>query len=418
MPPLPSLPSVPLTLPERVNRAIDQGVAYLRKNHNGHDQYRNYLGLLGLTLLECGVPGNDPAVQQIAGWLRTRENDLAATYELSLAILFLDRLGDARDQPLIRTFGQRLLNGQLDCGAWTYSCPVNNRRPGSLPTPSRGTQGPQIISWKNATPLNKPVQRNRLAFHGDNSNTQFAILGLWVAQRHGVTARRALLATEQYFRAIQLKDGGFSYHANLVAYRDSMTCAGLLSLAMRHGMISGQGRDIRPDQPAPVNDRAVTQALDFLGLSINKVVLSGGRITGVEARDPLYFLWSLERMAMIYDLRTVGDKEWYPWAAQMLVDVQQADGSWHAPYSDPVGTCFALLVLRRSNFAHDLQLTVKGQPPRRGPQPTEPAIIQGPEAALGPTTAPRQPDVAGRTSRPLEGITTQTPRDNEIPKKN
>jgi hypothetical protein len=188
-----------------------------------------------------------------------------------------------------------------------------------------------------------------------------------------------------------------------------------MSLAMRHGMISGQGRDIRPDQPAPVNDRAVTQALDFLGLSINKITLSGGRITGVEARDPLYFLWSLERMAMIYDLRTVGEKEWYPWAARMLVDVQQSDGSWHAPYEAPIGTCFALLVLRRSNLAHDLQLTVKGQPPRRRPQPTEPAIIQGPEAALGP-----KPDItgAGRAPKPLEGTTIQAPKEtSEIQKK-
>ncbi len=193
MPPMPSLPTVPLTLPERVNRAIDRGIAYLRKNHNGHDAYRNYLGLLGLTLLECDVPGSDPAVQQIAGWLRTREKDLATTYELSLAILFLDRLGDPNDRPLIRVFGQRLLNGQLDCGAWSYSCSVDGPvRPGGLPKPTpRGPQTPQIISWKNGTPLNKPPVRKRLVFQGDNSNTQFALLGLWVAQRHGVSARRA-----------------------------------------------------------------------------------------------------------------------------------------------------------------------------------------------------------------------------------
>jgi hypothetical protein len=422
MPPLPPLPAVPLKLPERINRAIDRGVEYLRKHHNGHDQYRNYLGLLGLTLLECGVPGSDPAVRQIAGWLRTRENDLANTYELALAILFFDRLEDPRDKPLIRTFGQRLLNGQLDCGAWTYSCPVNSKpRPGSLPMPpARGPQGPQIISWKYSTPLNKPVRRPRPVFQGDNSNTQFAILGLWVAQRYGVSARGALLATEQCFRAIQLKDGSWSYHANQVVYRDSMTCAGLMSLAMRHGMISGQGRDIRPDQPASVSDRAVTQALDFLGLSIDKVTLSGGRITGVEARDPLYFLWSLERMAMIYDLRTLGEKEWYPWAARMLVDVQQSDGSWHAPYEAPIGTCFALLVLRRSNLARDLQLTVQSQPPRRDPRPAEPSIIQGPEAALGAATTRREPDMAKpeRAPKPLQGTTIQAPNGvSEIPKK-
>ncbi len=131
-PPLPVESLPPLALPERINRAIDQGVAYLRKHHKGHDQYRNYLGLLGLTLLECGIPAKDPSVQQIAAWLRTREPDLAATYELTLAILFLDRLDDPRDHEIIRTFGQRLVAGQLEGGAWTYSCGINNLRP--LPT--------------------------------------------------------------------------------------------------------------------------------------------------------------------------------------------------------------------------------------------------------------------------------------------
>src|SRR5262249_17411446 len=154
------------------------------------------------------------------------------------------------------------------------------------------------------------------------------------------------------------------------------------------------------------SDRAVTQALRFLGLSLNKVTLAGERITGVEARDPLYFLWSLERMAMIYDLRTVGDKEWYPWAAEMLVDVQQPDGSWHAPYASPIGPCFALRVLRRSNRAQDLHPPVRSQPPHHGPRPTGPSIIQGPEAALGTTTTQRGPV---DRPKPLDGTTIQMP---------
>src|SRR6185437_14436498 len=207
----------PVALPERVNRAIARGVAYLRKHHKSHDQYRNYLGLLGLTLLECDIPASDPAVRQIAAWLRTREQDLAATYELALAILFLDRLGDPRDRALIRTFGQRLLVGQQEGGSWTYSCLVNGKR--SPVTPAVSPQLPQIISWKNAAPRKHAI-RVRPVYRGDNSNTQFAILGLWVAQRHGVSSRQALLATEQYFRQTQASDGSWSYHPLHPHYRD------------------------------------------------------------------------------------------------------------------------------------------------------------------------------------------------------
>ncbi len=71
-PALTSEPPRPLPLAERVNRAIDLGVAHLRKEYRHHDQYHNYSGLLGLTLLECGVPRDDPTVKQIAAWMRTR----------------------------------------------------------------------------------------------------------------------------------------------------------------------------------------------------------------------------------------------------------------------------------------------------------------------------------------------------------
>lgn len=403
--PLVQAPRLPLSLAERVNRAIDRGTDYLRQEHAEHNSYRNYLGLLGLTLLECGVPSQDPSVRQIAGWIRSRERDLSTTYELTLAILFLDRLNDPRDRTLLRTLGQRLLAGQLECGAWTYSCLNSDKRRPAAPPPLN-PQVPSVISWSNARPLNEPRTRIRIAYRGDNSNTQFAILGLWVAQRHGVSSRAALLAAEQYFRQTQKSDGSWTYHPNMTNYRDSMTCAGLMSLAMRYGVIGGQGRDIRAEHPVHVRDRAVTEGLRFLGRSLVKIARAGEQITGVEARDPLYFLWSLERMAVIYDLRTIGETEWYPWAAEMLVEIQQPDGSWRAPYAGPIGTCFALLILKRSNLAHDLQLAV-GEPPRRGPNVAGPTVIQGPDAALGPTTTRRgpagMPGLAGQSGQPGDG---------------
>jgi hypothetical protein len=398
-PPIVQAPRRPLSLAERVNEAIDRGTDYLRHRHSEHNNYRNYLGLLGLTLLECGVPAQDPSVRQIAGWIRSRERDLWSTYELTLAILFLDRLNDPRDRTLLRTFDQRLLTGQLECGAWTYSCLNSDKRRPAAPPPLN-PQIPSVISWSNAKPLSDPKARSRISYGGDNSNTQFAILGLWVAQRHGVSSRAALLAAEQYFRQTQKSDGSWAYHPNAMNYRDSMTCAGLMSLAMRYGVIGGQGRDIRPEHPVHVRDRAVTEGLRFLGRSLDKIARAGEQITGVEARDPLYFLWSLERMAVIYDLRTIGDTEWYPWAAEMLVEIQQPDGIWRAPYAAPIGTCFALLILKRSNPAHDLQLAV-GEPPRRGPDVTGPTVIQGPDAALGPTTTRRgSPGMRGIAGQP------------------
>src|SRR5207244_1747774 len=77
----------------------------------------------GLTLLECGaVPAKDMHVQKAAAYVRAHSSNLTATYELSLAILFLDRLGYERDRPLIQGMALRLLAGQNDGGGWTYQC--------------------------------------------------------------------------------------------------------------------------------------------------------------------------------------------------------------------------------------------------------------------------------------------------------
>ena len=42
----------------------------------------------------------------------------------------------------------------------------------------------------------------------------------------------------------------------------------------------------------------------------------------------LYFLWSVERVAVLYNLPTIGKKEWYRWGAEILVANQKKDGNW------------------------------------------------------------------------------------------
>jgi hypothetical protein len=348
-PPQPSSP-----LEKRVNRAIDRGLGYLRANYRQNNAYRNYLGLLGLTLLEGGIDADDFTVRQIASWFRSRKLEIMTTYELTLAILFLDRLGEPRDRKLIRTFGERLLAGQLECGAWTYGCLKSDEE--------RYRPLEQFsIQWTGLPDLKHADRVRRRTYRGDNSNTQFAILGLWVAQRYGVPVRNALFGAERYFRETQSTDGSWTYNPNVRWWRDSMTCAGLMSLAMRHAVIGGQGQEFRPAQPILVNDAAVLEGMQYLGQALDKISVAGDRIVGAEAREPLYFLWSLERMAVIYNLKKIGEREWYPWAAQMLVDTQWQDGRW-SELGDVIGTCFALLILKRSNFAQDLQLAVKEPP--------------------------------------------------------
>ena len=112
---------------EAVNRAIDKGVIHLkqlqRENGTWPHQELGATSLAGLTLLECGVPPNDPSVRSATQVIRQASITCTHTYSIALSILFLDRLGDPADVPLIESMTVRLLAGQNASGGWTYHCP-------------------------------------------------------------------------------------------------------------------------------------------------------------------------------------------------------------------------------------------------------------------------------------------------------
>jgi hypothetical protein len=216
----------------------------------------------------------------------------------------------------------------------------------------------------------------------DNSNTQFALLALWVAQRHGVHVRPALARVAHRFRTTQDGEGSWAYRTNSKQSRPSNTCAGLMGLAVGHG-ITTPGRGVR--------DEAAAAGLAYLGRTIDQAARRPGwrgRLSGVECMSDLYFFWSLERVAMVYGLRVLGRTEWYPWAAERLVAAQSPDGSWRNAYPGLVDTCFALLVLRRTNLATDLTATLRGRVPGQDPQP-------GGVPTKGPARRPAGPPAEG-----------------------
>src|SRR5262249_2414353 len=157
---------------------------------------------------------------------------------------------------------------------------------------------------------------------GDNSNTQFAILALWAAQRQGVPVERSLALVVQRFRPCQNEDGGWGYHSS-ASRRDSsspsMTCVGLLGLAVGHGL----GSDDTTARGS-VSDPQIEKALRFLGKRVGRPVSTKRR----PQLENLYFLWSLERVGVLYGLPTIDGKDWYAWGANMLQAHQAPEGNW------------------------------------------------------------------------------------------
>jgi hypothetical protein len=388
-----------------------------------------YTALSALTLLECGNPKNDAMIQGAATQVRSRAGRTNQTYELALCILFLDKLGDPKDGPLIQSLALRLVAGQTYSGGWNYQAsPANSqseqellsflqdereyrlthlsgksdlanplglgeadlmRAPGQLGP--RAAQSPRDAMAGNAAqggakskkgeakldpdlrPPEVPASLRHLAIfngqapkqrfknpgnHGDNSNTQFALLALWAARRHEIPLERTFALAELRFRRSQKPDGGWGYNP-YDGSTDTMTCVGLLGLAVGRGtefelLHLGSTLQGSAVQKLTAEDDGIQKGLKRLGRAIGA---PAGRTTDI--RQPnLYFLWSVERVAVLYGLPTIGNKNWYQWGAETLLANQHQNGSWSGGQyhqAHPViDTCFALLFLKRANLAPDL----------------------------------------------------------------
>jgi hypothetical protein len=458
------LPPLPDDQRAVVDKAIEKGKARLKQlqlptgtwGADGAAHPVGYAALPALTLLECGVPKNDPVILKAETYIRAALPKMDDTYELSLSILFLDKLGNKRDEEMIQGLSLRLIAGQSGTGGWGYKCPnLETRQSRELFKILKEISAPK----KKKLAADKPVSPLRLippavselaklavlqdfdtikledppgraqepvAPTTDNSDTQFAIIALWTAQRHGVPMDRTLQLIANRFKTSQSPDGSWGYtykYDGGVGESAPMDCCGLLGLAVGHGLAhnKGQEEDAIKD-PKIVNGFA----------AVNKSI---GAPTGHTINVPLqnlYFLWSWERVGVLYDLPTLDDKDWFRWGTEGIVANQAPTGEWLEgggyPAATPVAnTCFALLFLRRSNLVADLTAALKLNPadltkaikakiapaPVVAPPPPPPPPAKAPEPPPKPTVAASPPVV--RVAAPAPPPLTLTPTSTPAP---
>jgi hypothetical protein len=198
----------------------------------------------------------------------------------------------------------------------------------------------------------------------------------------------------------------------------SNTCAGLLALAVGHGIEPGRSHALGGNI---LNDHAIAAALRYLNKAIANVPGPKGQQGRLlDGMDDGYTLWSIERVGTLYGLKRIGSREWYPWAAEWLVGSQRPDGSWWDGCGPPIDTCFALLVLRRTNLAPDLTHALQG--PQKSPStPPPPRLKEGLPRDQGAQRGPTDPGTAPRgglavTPPPEPGVRRGLPDTGTAPK--
>lgn len=228
-----------------------------------------------------------------------------------------------------------------------------------------------LISWQNGGDYGYPRTR------ADLSNTQYAALGLWIAQKHkikvpvrvwlqlanatlGYAEKRTKVDTpvtgEHTVRnGGKIEIAGFGYRPR-VKPTGSMTTAGVSILQIcKIGLgskIGGHRRKI---------DRAIDAGVNWLAHNFS-VDSNPGK------RDwDYYYLYGLERVGSLTRTEKIGNHWWYLEGARHLLDEQLRDGSWPGGKDkQELRTSFALLFLRRATTleASDTGRTSKRAGPR------------------------------------------------------
>lgn len=402
-----------------IDNAVRRAAGYLRRNRSGNCwQYQfpvigHHVGLTALctlALMAAGVPKDDPVVA--AGAKYVRDNALAVqqsgstnTYGISLAIVLLDSYyNEPAVDSLIQQLTVQLVAAQNPRnGGWTYDCP-----------PLTKDQFDKWYSFLNKT-RNKPLPDDALqpvqGLGGtvDNSNTQFAILALWIGRRHGIPVTFPLLLAERRFRKSQQMSGGWHYgieSGGPQVETMAMTCAGLIALAFGYSSATENGVTIvrsgkRPDANAPDEgdgsaprsaldrDEQVAKAKAYLVQQMQRLPVNAIGHTH-------YTLWSLERTCLLHNWdKDMNGFDWYKWGARVLVQSQGQDGSWASTdfHTGPLAaTAFSILFLKRANFTKDAhQILVRQGSFREATRKDRDPRDKGRTADAKPADAPMRP---------------------------
>ncbi len=343
----------------KVQQAIDKGIAHLRKAPSKDAPYpadwRTPDELILWTFLHAGVPEKDPDFQRLLK--KILGAPLEKTYKVALQAMCLEELDRVAHQERIAQCAQFLVDNQCQNGQWSYGQPSPFVKEIKLPERkdvATAAKDPAALDFGRevSAERKKPRVVQRVAVKklkdgpatGDNSNTQYAALGLRACFDAGIELPEGVvLLAVKWWRESQLrpdeKDGvyggkGWNYkdaqaQPDRKAY-SSMTAGGTGSLIIYDYML---GRRWKEDSWVKAGMKWLA---DHFAVNAN-----------------YYYMYGLERAGILYGTEKFGDHDWYPKGAGVILKNQNADGSWGKPkageeYRSTWDTCFAILFLRRA----------------------------------------------------------------------
>jgi hypothetical protein len=310
-------------LVDKVKASINKGIVFLRRQQLDNGSWEANLPSAGieggwtslavLALLNAGVPADDPQVVRGLKFLRGLRP--TQTYVVALQTMVFAEAKQNQDRVRI-----------ADNIKWLIKKRVFNNG--------------EFRGWNYG---------NSNSNQGDNSNTQYALLGLLAGRQAGVEIKEEVWKSiRDYYIRTQLKtdfdDGGFNYMPHgKTGERGatlSMTAAGACGL-----LIAGMELNDRIACGVYKENEPVHRALSWISGP------KGDRFKLDLAQRVYYNIYGIERVGRLSGMRFLGGHDWYREGCKYLVDEQQDNGSWWARGAfdqwPVVSTSFALLFLSK-----------------------------------------------------------------------
>jgi hypothetical protein len=293
-----------------------------------------YHELVLYTLMHLGVDPTDKTVQLLA--TTVSESPLDRTYNVALCAMALEALDRTKYRSRIAQCAQFLVDQQAVNGQWGYGKLIE-KQPDLTPKkgdPKKPGQTEVVIDIK---------RQGKGPATGDNSNSQYAALGLRACMAAGIgIPRDTLQLALDWWERAQRGEGSWAYDSKENNHLpDSNGYASMTSGAVGSLVILRSLMRLPWDK-----DEKIKKGVEWLGTNFNVK-------ENAKYRNPLLFnfygLYALERVGSLMAIDKVGAHEWYPAGADHLLAIQLKEGSWDSK-SEMVcaDTCFAVLFLRKA----------------------------------------------------------------------
>jgi len=359
----------------KVDLAIEKGIKFLKSGNAGHLAMTDHVGrkiskreLVLFTYCHADVPETDPDFKVLFDSMMA--DKLEATYAVALQAMVLEEVERVKYQKRILMCAKFLVDNQGPQGYWSYGSPSIYVEDVAYEMPKRkyvasggGKEGgvKQFEMPQTSGPKNKPTVKNKVKVEkkrdgepNDNSNTQYAALGMRACHDSGIILEEKVIESAmKWLRDCQKKPAG---------PEEELVEGGVNGPAGKNGVASGPGGGTVPGgsmvqkKAAPAgwcyrdhaeheaygsmtagsvgtlcmwdyikdnddgkkkswkNDKNVLNGLQWMAKNFSVTYNPGPYEHAQMAKDSknqyLYYMYALERAGLLYGTEMMGTHKW------------------------------------------------------------------------------------------------------------